>query len=144
MHKTFQSALFYIIVFTLTYFLYVYPFEILNEFILLEKEERRTSFLYTIVISSILVLYYRYQNKFKYLKFLVNEGVAIGIISFVIANILQFLKFFIIFNTVYAGLISIIIILVIFILSYYFNLVFNVKRFINIFNDIMKTNIQGK
>ena len=144
MHKTFQSSLFYIIVFTLTYFLFVYPFEILNEFILLEKEERRTSFLYTIVISSILVLYYRYQNKFKYLKFLVNEGVAIGIISFVIANILQFLKFFINFNTVYAGLISIIIILVIFILSYYFNLVFNVKRFINIFNDIMKTNIQGK
>ena len=144
MNNTFQSALFFIIIFSLTYFLFVYPFEIINEFLFVEKEERRVSFLYTLVISAVLVLYYRYQNKFKYLKFLVNEGVAIGIISFVIANILQFLKFFIIFNTVYAGLISIIIILVIFILSYYFNLVFNVKRFINIFNDIMKTNIQGK
>ena len=63
MNNIFQSALFFIIIFTLTYFLFVYPFEIINEFIFFEKEERRVSFLYTLVISSVLVLYYRYQNK---------------------------------------------------------------------------------
>ena len=87
MNNTFQSALFFIIIFTSTYFLFVYPFAIINEFIFFEKEERRVSFLYTLVISSVLVLYYRYQNKFKYLRFIVHEGVAIGFISFLYVNI---------------------------------------------------------
>ena len=65
MNNIFQSALFYIIIFTLTYFIFVYPFEIINEIIFFEKEERRVSFLYTLVISAVLVLYYRYQNKFN-------------------------------------------------------------------------------
>ena len=74
MNNTFQSALFFIIIFTLTYFLFVYPFEIINEFIFFEKEERRVSFLYTLVISAILVLYYLFQcfqyRLFKRLTFL--------------------------------------------------------------------------
>ena len=37
MNNTFQSASFFIIIFTLTYFLFVYPFEIINEFIFFEK-----------------------------------------------------------------------------------------------------------
>ena len=94
MNNTFQSALFFIIIFTLTYFLFVYPFEIINEFIFFEKEERRVSFLYTLVISSVLVLYYRYQNKFKYLRFIVHEGVAIGFISFIYVNIFLILNLF--------------------------------------------------
>ena len=105
MHKAFQNALFYIIVFTLTYFLFVYPFEILNEFIFFEREERKISFLYTLVISSVIILYYRYQNKFRYLKFLVNEGVAIGFISFIYVNIIMFLNLFIKLSS-FLGIIS--------------------------------------
>ena len=144
MHKTFQNSLFYIIVFTLTYFLFVYPFEILNEFIFLEREERRISFLYTLVISSVLILYYRYQNKFRYLKFLVNEGVAIGFISFVYVNILMFLNLFLKLNSFYAGIIVMILILITFILSFYFKLLFNINRIIALFDDIMRSNIVSK
>ena len=144
MHKTFQNALFYIIVFTLTYFLFVYPFEILNEFIFFEREERRISFLYTVVISSVLILYYRYQNKFRYLKFLVNEGVAIGFISFVYVNILMFLNLFLELNSFYAGIIVMILILITFILSFYFKLLFNINRIIALYNDIMRSNILPK
>ena len=144
MHKAFQNALFYIIVFTLTYFLFVYPFEILNEFLFLEREERRISFLYTLVISSVLILYYRYQNKFRYLRFLVNEGVAIGFISFIYVNILIFLNLFLKLNSFYAGIIVMILIILTFILSFYFKLLFNINRIIALFDDIMRSNIVSK
>ena len=144
MHKAFQNALFYIIVFTLTYFLFVYPFEILNEFLFLEREERRISFLYTLVISSVLILYYRYQNKFRYLRFLVNEGVAIGFISFIYVNILIFLNLFLKLNSFYAGIIVMILIILSFILSFYFKLLFNINRIIALFDDIMRSNIVSK
>ena len=144
MHKLFQNSLFYIIVFTLTYFLFVYPYEILNEFIFLEKEERRVSFLYTLVISSVIVLYYRYQNKFKYLSFLVNEGVALGFISFAYVNILIVLNFFITLNSFYAGIIIMILIIFTFIISFYFKLLFDINRFVGLFNDIMRSNIIPK
>ena len=144
MHKAFQNALFYIIVFTLTYFLFVYPFVILNEFLFFEREERRISFLYTLVISSVLILYYRYQNKFRYLRFLVNEGVAIGFISFIYVNILMFLNLFLKLNSFYAGIIVIILIILTFILSFYFKLLFNINRIIALFDDIMRSNIVSK
>ena len=144
MYKIFQSALFYIIVFTLTYFLFVYPFEILNEFIFFEREERKISFLYTLVISSVIILYYRYQNKFRYLKFLVNEGVAIGFISFIYVNIIMFLNLFIQLSSFYAGIIVMILIIVTFVLSFYFKLLFNINRIIALFNEIMRSNIVPK
>ena len=144
MNNTFQSALFFIIIFTLTYFLFVYPFEIINEFIFFEKEERRISFLYTLVISSVLILYYRFQNKFRYLKFLVNEGVGIGFISFIYVNILMFLNLFFKINSFYAGITVMILIFVTFVLSFYFKLLFNINRIIALFNDIMRANIISK
>ena len=144
MNNTFQSALFFIIIFTLTYFLFVYPFEILNEFLFLEREERRISFLYTLVISSVLILYYRFQNKFKYLRFLVNEGVAIGFISFIYVNALMFLNLFLKLNSFYAGIIVMILIILTFILSFYFKLLFNINRIIALFDDIMRSNIVSK
>ena len=144
MHKAFQNALFYIIVFTLTYFLFVYPFVILNEFLFFEREERRISFLYTLVISSVLILYYRYQNKFRYLRFLVNEGVAIGFISFIYVNALMFLNLFLKLNSFYAGIIVMILIILTFILSFYFKLLFNINRIISLFDDIMRSNIVSK
>ena len=144
MHKAFQNALFYIIVFTLTYFLFVYPFVILNEFLFFEREERRISFLYTLVISSVLILYYRYQNKFRYLRFLVNEGVAIGFISFIYVNVLMFLNLFLKLNSFYAGIIVMILIILTFILSFYFKLLFNINRIIALFDDIMRSNIVSK
>ena len=144
MNNTFQSALFFIIIFTLTYFIFVYPFEIINEFIFFEKEEKRVSFLYTLVISAVLVLYYRYQNKFKYLRFIVHEGVAIGFISFIYVNILMLLNLFFKINSFYAGITVMILIFVTFVLSFYFKLLFNINRFIALFNDIMKANIISK
>tara|TARA_B100001769_G_C21538609_1_gene307993 strand:- start:54 stop:488 length:435 start_codon:yes stop_codon:yes gene_type:complete len=144
MLNSFQNALFYIIVFSLSYFLFVYPFEILNEYIFLEKEERRVSFLYTLVISSILVLYYRYQSRFRYLKFLVHEGVAIGFISFIYVNILVLLNLFFNFNSFYAGITIMILIIFTFLLSFYFKLLFNINRFVVLFNDIMRSNIVPK
>ena len=143
MINTFQSAHFFIIIFTLTYFLFVYPFEIINEFIFFEKEERRVSFLYTLVISSVLVLYYRYQNKFKYLRFIVHEGVAIGFISFIYVNIFLVLNLFLPLNSFYAGLIMLILIILTFILSYYFKLIFDINRFVALFNNIMRSNIKS-
>ena len=144
MNKTFQSALFFIIVYTLTYFLFVYPFEILNEFLFFEKEDRSISFLYTMVISSVLILYYRYQNKFRYLRFLVNEGVAIGFISFIYINLLVLLGLLFELNSYYAGITVMVLIILTFILTFYFKLFFNIYKIIALYNDIMRSNIISK
>ena len=49
MNKIFQNTLFYVVVFCITYFIYVYPFEIINELIFNEIANRRVSFYYTII-----------------------------------------------------------------------------------------------
>ena len=96
------------------------------------------------VISSVLILYYRYQKKFRYLRFLVNEGVAIGFISFIYVNALMFLNLFLKLNSFYAGIIVMILIILTFILSFYFKLLFNINRITALFDDIMRSNIVSK
>ena len=82
MNKLIQNSIFYLVVFCVTYFIYVSPFEILNELLFNEIINRRVSFYYTIIISILIIFYFRSFESLKPLRFFVFEGMGIGFISF--------------------------------------------------------------
>ena len=94
MNKIIQNSLFYVVVFCVTYFIYVYPFEILNELLFNEVVNRRISFYYTIIISILIIFYFRSYESLKPLRFLIFEGMGIGFISFWVVTFFYILSFF--------------------------------------------------
>ena len=87
MKKTYQDSLFYLVVFATSYFIYIYPFEILSDFILNEKVSRQNSFYSTLFVSFLVIYYFRSHNTFFLLKLFVHEGMGVGFISFWIINL---------------------------------------------------------
>jgi len=87
MKKTYQDSIFYLVVFATSYFIYIYPFEILSDFILNEKVSRQNSFYSTLFVSLLVIYYFRSHNTFFLLKLFVHEGMGVGFISFWIINL---------------------------------------------------------
>ena len=87
MKKTYQDSIFYLVVFATSYFIYIYPFEILSDFILNEKVSRQNSFYSTLFVSFLVIYYFRSHNTFFLLKLFVHEGMGVGFISFWIINL---------------------------------------------------------
>ena len=94
MKKLYQDTSFYLVIFIISYFIYVYPFETLNEFLFNEKPNRRSSLLLSLFISVLVIFYFRSKNTFLPLKIFIYEGMGIGFISFVITNIFLIISFF--------------------------------------------------
>ena len=107
MKKLYQDTTFYLVVFIISYFIYVYPFEILNEFLFNEKPNRRSSLLSSLFISILVIFYFRSKNTFLPLKFFIYEGMGIGFISFVIINAALIINYFIIMDKYFLGIVSI-------------------------------------
>ena len=74
MKKTYQDSLFYLVVFATSYFIYIYPFEILSDFILNKKVSRQNSFYSTLFVSILVIYYFRSHNTFFLIKLFVYEG----------------------------------------------------------------------
>ena len=87
MKKTYQDSIFYLVVFATSYFIYIYTFEILSDFILNEKISRQNSFYSTLFVSFLVIYYFRSHNTFFLLKLFVHEGMGVGFISFWIINL---------------------------------------------------------
>ena len=87
MKKTYQDSIFYLVVFASSYFIYIYPFEILSDFILNEKVSRQNSFYSTLFVSFLVIYYFRSHNTFFLIKLFVYEGMGVGFISFWIINL---------------------------------------------------------
>ena len=116
MKKIYQDSTFYLIIFILSYFIYIYPIEILNEFLFKEMANRRLSLYYSLLVSVIIIFYFRSKNTFYPIKIFVYEGMGIGFISFWVVNVALILNFFLNINTYKLGIITLI--LIIFIVSY--------------------------
>ena len=111
MNKIVQNSLFYVVVFCVTYFIYVYPFEILNELIFNELVNRRVSFYYTIIISILIIFYFRSYSSLKPLRIFIYEGMGIGFISFWIVTIAYFSSKIILIDSQIIGIVALVIIL---------------------------------
>ena len=120
MKKIIQNTLFYIVVFCVTYFIYVYPFEILNELLFNEVVNRRVSFYYTIIISILIIFYFRSFESLKPLRFFIFEGMGIGFISFWVVTFFYILSFFMTNYSYLFGLLSLFVILILTLISFYY------------------------
>lgn len=139
MNKIFQNSLFYVVVFCITYFIYVYPFEILNELIFDEIVNRRISFYYTIIISILIIFYFRSYASLKPLRIFIYEGMGVGFISFWIVTIAYFLSKFVLLDDYYLGITALFLILLISLISFYYgNKIF--RKEINISSNKIKEN----
>lgn len=140
MNKILQNSLFYVVVFCVTYFIYVYPFEILNELIFNELVNRRVSFYYTIIISILIIFYFRSYSSLKTLRMFVYEGMGIGFISFWIVTIAYFFSKIILINSQMIGIVALVIILLLSLVSFYYgNKVFSKK--INLVSNKIRNKI---
>ena len=139
MSKIFQNTVFYVVVFCVTYFIYVYPFEILNELIFDEVINRRVSFYYTIIISILIIFYFRSFESLKPLRFFIYEGMGIGFISFWVVTIFYIFNFFLQNYSYYFGLIALFTILLLTIISFYYGNRIYTKE-INISSNKIKKN----
>ena len=115
MKKIYQDITFYVVIFIITYFIYVYPFEILNILIFSENTTRQSSLYYTLIIGVLIIFYFKSKNTFLPLKIFIYEGMGIGFISFWIVNIFLIIYYFDFYNSYYLGILSIILILICFI-----------------------------
>ncbi len=120
MNKIFQNALFYVVVFCVTYFIYIYPIEILNELLFKEQANRRSSFYYTIIISILIIFYFRSYTSLKPLKIFIYEGMGIGFISFWVVTTSVIINGIFDVNSYYMGLFSLFTILILSLISFYF------------------------
>ena len=140
MNKIIQNTLFYVVVFCVTYFIYVYPFEILNELIFNEKANRRTSFYYTIIIAVLIIFYFRSYASLKPLKIFIHGGMGIGFISFWIVTTAIIVDGIFNINSYYLGLLSLSIILILCVISFYFGSKIYLKK-IHIKSNKIKSDV---
>ena len=106
MKKLYQYLTFYLIIFIVCYFIYIFPFEILNEFFFNDKISRSSSLYYTVLVSVLVIFYFRTHNTFKPLRVFVYEGMGVGFISFWIINIALLINYIFVINKFYLGIIS--------------------------------------
>jgi len=111
MKKTYQDSIFYLVVFATSYFIYIYPFEILSDLILNEKVSRKNSFYSTLLVSLLVIYYFRSYNTFFLLKLFVYEGMGVGFISFWIINLSLIISLTNFLNDYQLGIISLILII---------------------------------
>jgi len=127
MKKIYQDSTFYLIIFIVSYFIYVYPLEILNELLFNEDVNRKTSLFYSLFISVLVIFYFRTKNTFSPLKYFIYEGMGIGFISFWIVNIALIINYFSLFDKYLLGIFSLFLILSISFLGFLFGRLIFIK-----------------
>ena len=140
MNKIIQNSLFYVVVFCVTYFIYIYPIEILNQLLFNEQANRRSSFFYTIIISILIIFYFRSYTSFKPLKIFIYEGMGVGFISFWVVTAAIIINGIFNVNSYYLGLLSLFIILILSLISFYFGSKIYLKN-INIKSNKIKSHV---
>ena len=85
--------IFFVVLFIITYLFYIFPFEILNKYLLNESVNFQYSLINTAIFFTLIIYYLKSHNTFKPLKIFVYEGLGIGFISFIV------ISFSILFNS---------------------------------------------
>ena len=128
MKKLYQDTTFYLIIFILSYFIYIYPFEVLNDLLFDEKPNKKSSILYSIFISILIIFYFRSKNTFAPLKFFIYEGMGIGFIGFWIINISLIFNYFFLIDKYKLGIINLLLIIIISLLGFLYGSLIFVKK----------------
>jgi uncharacterized protein len=116
MFKKLYKHIFFVVLFVITYLFYIFPFEMLNKYLLNESINFQYSLINTAIFYVLIIYYLRSHNTFKPLKIFVYEGLGIGFISFMVISVSILINLLGFFQETSIGITSLIII---FILSAY-------------------------
>ena len=104
---------FFVVLFIITYLFYIFPFEILNKYLLNESVNFQYSLINTAIFFTLIIYYLKSHNTFKPLKIFVYEGLGIGFISFIVISFSILVNLSGIFKETSIGITSLIIIFII-------------------------------
>ena len=138
MSSLFYKIFYYLLLFVVTYFLFVFPSEVIEYLILDSEIFNFKSLILTFFINLIILVYFKTFYTNKLLKLFVNEGIGIGFISFNITTLSLIFSFFITSYYSQIGYISIFLIIFITIYSYLNGRKVKLK-FIRLNSDLIKT-----
>ncbi len=106
-----RSVVYYLCIFFVTYLIYIYPFDVINYFLIKESIFKISSLIGTLFIYLIIIFYFKTKNTFFIFKLIVHEGMGIGFISFWITTISLIFYFLFPIHPLYLGLTTIFLIL---------------------------------
>ena len=138
MSSLFYKIFYYLLLFVVTYFLFVFPSEVIEYLILDSEIFNFKSLIITFFINLIILVYFKTFYTNKLLKLFVNEGIGIGFISFNITTLSLIFSFFITSYYSQIGYISIFLIIFVTIYSYINGRKVKLK-FIRLNSDLIKT-----
>ena len=138
MSSLFYKIFYYLLLFVITYLLFVFPSEVIEYLILNSEIFNFKSLVITFFINLIILVYFKTFYTNKLLKLFVNEGIGIGFISFIITTLSLIFSFFITSHYSQIGYISIFLIIFITIYSYLNGRKVKLK-FIRLNSDLFKT-----
>jgi len=131
---TSRQSIIYIVIFFVTYLIYVYPFDVLNYFLFKESIFKLSSLLFTVIFYFIIIFYFKSYNTFLPLKLFVHEGMGIGFISFWVVNLGLLIDNFYLINSPALGVICFLSIIIITVYSLINGRLINLKS-IKIFSS---------
>ena len=95
MTSFFFKILYYVLLFIVTYLLFVYPSEVIELLIFNGEIFNLKSLLTTLFINLLILTYFRTFNTNRLLKLFVTEGIGIGFVSFWITSLSLIFSFLI-------------------------------------------------
>ena len=95
MSSLFYKIFYFLLLFVITYLLFVFPSEVIEYLILDSEIFNFKSLIITFFINLIILVYFRTFYTNKLLKLFVNEGIGIGFISFNITTLSLIFSFLI-------------------------------------------------
>jgi predicted MPP superfamily phosphohydrolase len=113
MKKVISRYVFFITLIIITYFLYIFPFEILSKYIFKEETSLIISIINTFFFYLFIIYYLKSYTTFKPLKVFVYEGLGIGFISFIVIIVSIIINYFGYFEETSIGITSLISIIII-------------------------------
>ena len=138
MSSPFYKIFYYLLLFVITYLLFVFPSEVIEYLILNSEIFNFKSLIITFFINLIILVYFKTFYTNKLLKLFVNEGIGIGFISFNITTLSLIFSFLITSHYSQIGYICIFLIIFITIYSYLNGRKVKLK-FIRLNSDLIKT-----
>ena len=103
----FKKLIFYPLFFTVTYFIYVYPYDVLNYFFFQENIFKTSSIIFSFIPYLVIIFYFKTHNTFFLLRLYVYEGMGVGFISFWVVNLGLLIDSFFSIRSFDIGIISI-------------------------------------
>ena len=138
MSSLLYKIFYYLLLFVITYLLFVFPSEVIEYLILNSEIFNFKSLIITFFINLMILVYFKTFYTNKLLKLFVNEGIGIGFISFYVTTLSLIFSFLITQHHSQIGYISIFLIIIITIYSYLNGRKVKLK-FISLNSNLFKT-----